>query len=573
MDKPFNDDRTSKLREAFFSSDLGMSAPGPDLLDSWKRSQDALGSPDKVPTVPNVAEELLDEHLLELFAPLMNRFAESVEGTGLALLLSDSRGQILQRWFEDRSAEAHLDRVGTVRGAVLAENVVGTNGVGTVIELGRPVQISGAQHFAEFYQDAICTGAPINHPISGNLLAVVTISCDLTPGAEYLVPLLRSMTRDMHEHLMNMESPDAREMLKVYMSLARNSQTPIMGFGAEGTMLQNTGARQLAPEDVAMLRDMPTADTHSSQVVELSHGPTRVAFHTVGEKNRVVRIEGSGNDRSVTPFSLPKSPGRLVGRTPEWLATVNQVSKLRSSEAPLILAGEFGTGKSSLAINAPFQLGESHAAFAVVEAAEFNVIGGREWFSKVGRVLDSGRPTLFRGIEALDASGLDGLRIVLAGRSGRDVVMTYTTDNSEDVEKLELHFDANSVWVPALRERIGDLPELWNEFVARLTPPATLEPSQQALHMLSAYDWPGNIRELSRLIRRFASSTTGGVVTQKDLPATMQTGKNLSMIERVEIEAIRKALDEAKGNRSKASEILGVSRATVYRKIKAYRLD
>ena len=573
MERPFEDERTSKLREAFFSEGAGPDDPGVELLSSWKRSREALGSPDKVHTVPNVPEEMLDEHLLELFAPLMNRFAESVEGTGLALLLSDSRGQILQRWYEDRSAEAHLDRVGTVRGAVLAENVVGTNGVGTVIELGRPVQISGAQHFAEFYQDAICTGAPITHPVSGNLLAVVTISCDLTPGAEYLVPLLRSMTRDMNEHLLNMQSPEAREMLSVYMNLARNSQTPLLGFGAEGTMLQNTGAKDLAPEDVALLRDMPTATTETSTVVELSHGPTRVAFHPIGNTNRVVKIEGPGQERTSTHFSAPRGPGRLVGRTPEWLATVNQVSKLRASESPLILAGEFGTGKSSLAINAPFQLGESEATYQVVEAAEFNVIGGREWFDKVRSVLETGKPTLVRGVEALDANGLDGLRIVLAGRSGRDIVMTYTTDMPEDVEQLELHFDANSVWVPPLRERIGDLPELWQEFVSRLNPPATLEPTQQALHMLSAYDWPGNIRELSRLIRRLASSNNGGVVGPKELPATMQTGKNLSMIERVEIEAIRKALDEAKGNRSKASEILGVSRATVYRKIKAYRLD
>jgi transcriptional regulator of acetoin/glycerol metabolism len=53
----------------------------------------------------------------------------------------------------------------------------------------------------------------------------------------------------------------------------------------------------------------------------------------------------------------------------------------------------------------------------------------------------------------------------------------------------------------------------------------------------------------------------------------MQSSKTLSMIERVELEAIRKALQEAKGNRVKAADILGVSRATVYRKMKAYRIS
>jgi transcriptional regulator of acetoin/glycerol metabolism len=88
-----------------------------------------------------------------------------------------------------------------------------------------------------------------------------------------------------------------------------------------------------------------------------------------------------------------------------------------------------------------------------------------------------------------------------------------------------------------------------------------------------SYSWPGNVKELRRLISQLASSGKTGSVLPSDLPAAMQSSKTLSMIERVELEAIRKALQEAKGNRVKAADILGVSRATVYRKMKAYRIS
>jgi DNA-binding NtrC family response regulator len=92
-------------------------------------------------------------------------------------------------------------------------------------------------------------------------------------------------------------------------------------------------------------------------------------------------------------------------------------------------------------------------------------------------------------------------------------------------------------------------------------------------------DLIGTDSEAPGLILGEPGSTSGvdtqlaGSVTPSDLPPAMQSSKTLSMIERVELEAIRKALQEAKGNRVKAADILGISRATVYRKMKAYRIS
>lgn len=167
------------------------------LLDSWRRSWGAHGNPAEVCGVPVVAEAELDDALLHLLTDPLESQSRGLAGTGVALLLTDAAGRVLHAWCPDRGARGHLAAKGTVRGADLSESSVGTNGVGTVISSGRPVQVRGGQHFARFYSDAICTGEPVRHPVTGVLLGVVTLSCEITPRAE----LLRAWVRAIRVHL------------------------------------------------------------------------------------------------------------------------------------------------------------------------------------------------------------------------------------------------------------------------------------------------------------------------------------------------------------------------------------
>ena len=138
MTDRFESARVERIKDGFLGVD-GKVVRGGDaeLMQSWQRSQDALGEPANITDVPQVSEEMLDEQLLNTFRAPLTTFSDSLFGTGLGVLLADSRGQILHRWCEDRSAAVHLDRIGVIRGAVLAEDAVGTNGVGTVAAVGK----------------------------------------------------------------------------------------------------------------------------------------------------------------------------------------------------------------------------------------------------------------------------------------------------------------------------------------------------------------------------------------------------------------------------------------------------
>jgi len=566
-----------RAKEQFFAASRAEQNLGSELIESWRRSQAALGRPEDVTDVPHVPEEVLDLYLLDLLQAPLNRFAGDLEGTGLGLLLADARGQVIQRWSHDRSTIAHLDQMGTVRGAVLAESAVGTNGVGTVLVTGKSVQISGNEHFAEFYRNAVCTGSPMRHPINGKLMGVVTLSSEVTPRSDLLRPLLKSLTTQLEQHVLELAQPSVRRMFDVFLKYSRVSQGPVVGFGPQGALIQSTAAGRLTSDDLQQIHHAVTGSRCAGKLhLVLSAGPAELEFTSLDAGNTVVVIAQDPRRAATSTTTRPQQltcrpPEPLAGRSPEWLAVVHQLTKQREAALPVLIAGEPGVGKVSLALGRPFQHGDAGSR-AVVDAAESHIMGAREWLRHMSDRFGREETIVIRGIETLDPPVLDGLRSMLTKAEARCmVIMTITARKPEEVDEIRRRLGANSIWLPPLRERFSDIAVLWTSFARHLTPGVGLEPTADSLGLMRKYAWPGNTKELKSVISQLAAAGKRGTVTATELPAEMHSSKSLSMIERVELDALRNALNEAGGNRARAAEILGLSRATVYRKMKAYR--
>ncbi|QJU55878.1 Fis family transcriptional regulator [Herbiconiux sp. SALV-R1] len=569
---PFDPNRVQKVKDDFLAADALTKTLNPELLKSWQRSKDAIGVPANIRDVPRVSDELLDAHLLDMFQAPLARVSDDLDGTGMGLLLADSQGRILQRWSHDHNALDHLDRLGTVRGAVLAEDVVGTNGVGTVAATGRSVQISGAEHFADFYSQAVCTGSPVRHPITGKLLAVVTVSSDLSERSGLLRPLVTSVTMQLEQQVLDVEQPAARMMFSSFLETVRAHTGPVLAFGPQGLVMQSQKAGRLTVADLNLIQQHCAGERRSGRLaLELSTGTVELQVTALGDDaGVVVALE---RDRRTATTSIGPARPQLVGRTPEWLQVVHQVARHREARRPLVIAGEPGTGRTSLALGLPFRPGTAVAQGLVTDAAERHVVGSRKWLQKLSEKLTASAPVIVRGIETLDPHTVDGVRSLVESSTGRGpVLLTLAAASPEEAEGVAARLGMSSLWVPPLRERTADIPALWHVFAEQVAHGAGLELRSDALELLQGYAWPGNLKELRGVLEQLALTGKRGAVLPADLPASMQGARALSMIERVELEAIRKALHEADGNRSKAAEILGLSRATVYRKMKAYRM-
>ncbi|MBS1834345.1 MAG: sigma-54-dependent Fis family transcriptional regulator [Acidobacteria bacterium] len=130
--------------------------------------------------------------------------------------------------------------------------------------------------------------------------------------------------------------------------------------------------------------------------------------------------------------------------------------------------------------------------------------------------------------------------------------------------------------VPPLRERPEDIAPLARHFLEKQR--ADLEISPQALRILQEYPWPGNVRELRNVVTGAAVFAAGKRIQVEDLPEELRQASfttdlhNLSVLGEAERSAISRVLEEAGGRQLQAAEMLGISRRTLQRRIKAYGL-
>jgi len=150
-----------------------------------------------------------------------------------------------------------------------------------------------------------------------------------------------------------------------------------------------------------------------------------------------------------------------------------------------------------------------------------------------------------------------------------------------------LYYRLNVVPVnlPALRERPEDIPILIKKFLTRasgISNKPIKQISEEAIKKLIDYDWPGNIRELENIIERCVVVISKDIIEVEDLPMYISNNRNEpielgskldEVVDSAERDAIVKALIENSGNRTKASEILGISRRSLHRKIIKYNIE
>ncbi|MEE9125783.1 MAG: helix-turn-helix domain-containing protein, partial [Planctomycetota bacterium] len=152
-------------------------------------------------------------------------------------------------------------------------------------------------------------------------------------------------------------------------------------------------------------------------------------------------------------------------------------------------------------------------------------------------------------------------------------------------EDLYYRLDVVRLTLPPLRDRKEDIPLLVEHFLAKEGQASDKAPkriAEDALTLLLRYHWPGNVRELENEVKKLSVFSTGELITMEDINehhdlfqklTDLSLDSPLESIEEVERKQIVRALLETRGHRGKAAQLLGISRATIFRKIKAYGLS
>lgn len=520
----------------------------PEIAASWSRSLTAGVSPLEA-HLPNLPEQQGRASLDDAAQPVLERMAQELDGLGCALSLADGQGRLVRSWIPDTMVRTSLRRIMADPGASCSELHVGTNGIGTALADLRPKVIGGAEHWGELHLDMTCVAAPVLDPISRRPAAVINVTMMEQEVHPALTALVRWSVAELREVLLDRSGAAERRLFEQFLAHRGRSDRPSLVLSRRIVVADPAAARLLPELDAADLWErVGGAGSARTLDLELPDGvalPVRVS--PLGEHELLVEV-GRG-----TRAPLRRTAQRSA--SPAFAAAAAQAREAVEAGVPVLLVGEPGTGKSTLAAQ---------------------LLKGRR-ISTVGpdcRTEPGCDAVVVPHVDDLGPDVADELQRLVdrVVAEGAGPLVATARDVGRVPAGIRELFALATVTVPPLRERPGDLPTLVAELTAQQERPARW--SAEALDALARRDWAGNVRELANVVARTLINSSG-LIRVADLPLDVRQGagrRRLTRMEAAERDAIVAALAASAGNKAIAAEELGISRSSLYRKIDRYGL-
>lgn len=535
----------------------------PEIALSWRRAE--LAGLDPAASMHEIAHHEVDpdSRLVRAAKPMLDMIAETLAGTGFSVVLADREARLVDRRVGQPGLIEYFEELGLTLGRQFIEDTTGTNAIATVHELRHGVTVYGDEHYVDVLKQFSCYGHPIFHPATGRLDGILDITCPADQATDLLAPFLTRSARDIELMLLAGAREAEQRLMHAFQTESARRRQPVVVLG-EGVVLANPAAMEmLEPADHAALRgvaaDLPVASlTHH---LTLASGRTAaVRIEPVLGTSGVLFAFDSPADRRVVPRGTPDDTDTRLRRT---------LAAHRARRDRVLITGEPGTGRSSAA-----RLLAGDTPVEVIDAAVIERDGPVAFESGLAGLLAS-HPGL------VVVEDIHRLPPTVAGRVMRAitdaecwVAATITCgppdEQTGEQAALAACFPAH-VELPALRTRRAELPALIRSMVASIEPDVAVRCTPRALQVLAAHPWPGNLAELRRVVEALLDRRTAGDITPDDIPAAYRGStatRRLAPIEQIEHDAIARALQACGGNKVQAADRLGMSRSTLYRRIR-----
>ncbi len=560
------------------------------ILASWQRSRDLKVAADQIQMLYR-CEPDHDTPLARSAEPVLRTLREQLDGQPVSAILTDPSGLVLSRLTGDHHLERHLDSVLLAPGFSYAEQFVGTNGIGTAIEVGGAAQVFGHEHYAEDLENLACAAVPVHHPISGRTAGVIDLTCWRRDAGSLLLTLAKTTAEQIRQALLAETGAGQLGLFQEYLRTCRRMSGAVLALDSEVVMLNDFARTMLDPSDqtamLAQAREALTAGYRGAVLIELPTGMhARMHCRTVGRDDHptgvVVHVKFEERDKpsrhALRPSGSPMLLPGLVGSGPPWLRACQEVERAFRSGEWLAVDGETGVGK--LALLKAVQLRRQPVGrFAALDAKDAG--SDSHWPGLIRRTLnDDADNVVVRNVDSLDGQHLrvlsSALQAARVADRPRPLWVAVTLANAADKEDLTrlLALFPQTVEVPPLRLHLEDLPALVSHFLARLSHGGQLSCSPEAMQLMMRSSWPGNTEQVYQVLRQVVKHRRTGQIRADDLPPEVRAvgRRRLSPLERIERDAIVRSLLDADGNKAQAARSLEMSRATIYRKIRDYKI-
>jgi transcriptional regulator of acetoin/glycerol metabolism len=559
--------------------------------------------------------------LIDAALPAIDYLAERQGKEGLIILANSEATILAVEGRADRLKGSGLQDI--TLGACWSEAVRGTNALGTALVEARPTLIDCGEHYLDRLSDFSCTSVPIHCP-QGNILGVLDLTREGPLGrAHDSTALLAMAVSQIESRVFNTSYPD--EIVLAFHSRRQYLESPWQGLlavslGGQILAVSAQACQLLHAERSALVGRrceeflgvdglQLLARLHQGGVGSLQTAKGEFFYKTLRAPQRSINV--SNPPRSVAkPAKSQPDLESLAGSNVRYARALRMARQGLANQLPVLLLGETGTGKEVIARALHMAGSRADKPFVAVNCAaipegliESELFGYREGAftgsrrgGMIGRLQQAHGGTLFLdeigdmplALQARLLRVLQDRKVApLGAGEEQDIDVALICATHRDLKRLveEKHFREDlfyrvngiSVMLPALRER-EDFSALVSRLLARLDAP-TVVLHDDLSRLLGGYHWPGNIRQLEMVLRTALAMREPGetVLTLDHLPDSMLDDLSSSerpqsgSIRENELEMIRQSLDSHQGNVSAAADALGISRATLYRKLKQLR--
>ncbi|WP_275628689.1 sigma-54-dependent Fis family transcriptional regulator [Pseudomonas sp. 273] len=606
-------------------------AADPSIARSWLRCLEEYHLDPAQTLPPTVLEHrrMLErreglQQVLEIASGEMTSLRQQLAGAGHAVLLTDARGVILNRVC-DEAERATFEHAGLWLGADWSEAREGTNGIGTCLVERQALTIHRDEHFRSLHTGLTCSASPVFDP-HGELLAVLDVSSarrDLSRQSQFHTMALVNLSAKMIESCYFLRRFEGQWLLRFHL------QAEYVGLFSEGLVAFDGAGRILAANQGALnLLDRPRDgllgrcvedcfDIRLDDLLGRASTQAGLSWPLRSHAGRQFHAQLRGEPRPlVVPVArpAPAAPGLCLGDE-RLAADFRRALKVYAHDVPLLLHGETGSGKEAFA-KAVHQSGErAGKAFvalncaaipeSLIESELFGYRGGSFTGARKegmrGKLLQADGGTLF-----LDEIGdmplalqtrllrvLEERQVVPLGDGvAQPVDLRLISATHRNLDELvaagsfreDLYYRLNGLvlQLPPLRER-EDRPQLLAQLLAEESRGRPIVLDEDVRQALLDHPWPGNVRQLRNVLRTLVALSEGGRVHLADLPVDIRRAAQPKPVSEAEaptdslLDAERGALlavlEAQRWHMSRTAQQLGISRNTLYRKLRRHGLS
>ncbi|MGE7628360.1 sigma-54-dependent Fis family transcriptional regulator [Bacillus cereus] len=588
------------------------------ISESWHRCKQANVNPHM-----NKGQKVLSSNIfreqkkksgifLDIALPQIQNMRKTIDELQMMALLIDPDGYVLSLSGNKQTLK-RAKHINFIEGVKWTEAAVGTNAIGTALEIEEAIMISGTEHYSVVSHSWSCAAAPI-HNDDGKLIGILDFSCPIEFSHPYMLGMVTSIAHAIERECSIRVHQNELHLIHRFLDVIDSDEQVVICNHRDVIVSASKSVR----ERVTNWSRMKLEDL-------VHHGlETKLEIPVYSNERMIGKcmyLKENKQMNTYSAFTFIKGitfPG-VTGTSKAFQHTLEEIKLVSPTDASVYVCGETGVGKEYvaraihensprkdgpfIAVNCgslPKELMESEL-FGYAEGAftgarrqgykgKFEQVnGGTLFLDEIGEVPPEMQVALLRvlqertitpigsskevpvNIRIITATHKDLLRLVEEGKFRQDLY-------------YRLH--VYPLYVPSLIERKEDIPYFIQHFCERKNWNVVFPKS--IYNQFLQHTWPGNIRELVNVLERiyilsqgreicekqvaFLIQTMTGNQQQLELQVENKTEHTLNFREKIQRDSMIEALEKTNGNVSLAAKLLNVPRSTFYKRMQKYKL-